>query len=110
MTPEQLLRESEKLTYKSRMRRMVELGQLASNDASIRKTIAVFAQARTCSSNRAIKAGQWLERRTDHTPASLQGRYLAPGCRSSTVHICLVAQNQQHIFPNLSTAASEALR
>src|SRR5579859_2069128 len=44
MTPEQLLRESEKLTYNGRMRRMVELGQMASNNASIRKTLAVFAQ------------------------------------------------------------------
>jgi hypothetical protein len=44
MTPEQLLRESEKLTYNDRMRRMVELGRLATSDASIRNTITAFAQ------------------------------------------------------------------
>ena len=44
MTPEQLFQECEMLTYKNRLRRMVELGQLASNDATIRDTIDEFAQ------------------------------------------------------------------
>lgn len=44
MTPEQLLHECEKLTHDGRMKRMVEVGRLASGDASVRKTLASFAQ------------------------------------------------------------------
>ena len=44
MTPKQLLQECETLTYNGRMRRMVELGRLASSDASIGNTLSAFMQ------------------------------------------------------------------
>lgn len=44
MTPQELLRECETRTHQSRIRRMVELGQLATSDPSIRETLAAFAQ------------------------------------------------------------------
>ena len=44
MTPEQLLQECELLTYSGRMRRMVELGQLAASDNSISETLTELAQ------------------------------------------------------------------
>lgn len=44
MTPNQLLQECEVLTHNGRMRRMVELGQLAASDNSIRETLAILAQ------------------------------------------------------------------
>lgn len=44
MTPEQLLRECETMTHNNRMRRMVELGRLASQDQSIAETLHAFAQ------------------------------------------------------------------
>lgn len=44
MTPEKLLHECETLTHNGRMRRMVELGRLASNDTSISQTLAALAQ------------------------------------------------------------------
>jgi hypothetical protein len=44
MTPQELLQECETLTHHGRMRRMVELGQLAASDPSISVTLAAFAQ------------------------------------------------------------------
>src|SRR4051794_6273263 len=42
MTPEKLLRELEKLPYPARVRRMVEVGKSAANDASVAKTLATL--------------------------------------------------------------------
>src|SRR5579859_4670458 len=44
MTPKELLQECETLTHHGRMRRMVELGQLAAGDPSINETLAALAQ------------------------------------------------------------------
>jgi hypothetical protein len=44
MTPKQLLQECERLTHSGRMRRMVEIGQLAASDASVAETLTVLAQ------------------------------------------------------------------
>ncbi len=44
MTPKELLQECETLTHHDRMRRMVELGQLAASDPSISGTLTVLAQ------------------------------------------------------------------
>ena len=44
MTPQELLQECETLTHLGRMRRMVELGQLAASDPSISMTLAAFAE------------------------------------------------------------------
>lgn len=44
MTPKKLLQECETLTHYGRMRRMVELGQLAASDPSISETLVALAQ------------------------------------------------------------------
>ena len=44
MTPEELLHECEALTHRGRMYRMVELGRLSAQDASIRELIATLSR------------------------------------------------------------------